>query len=159
MHRTEIEGIRLLVIRKREKKGRNRNSGIFLLFAMGSAGILDTPISAARHVVLSGSTKAADGELMERLLQGVEPKEGNIRHNRSHKNTFVGFLLFFSSLSLFRRHRLLVVVIPTAVSQGGGAAWHCSHSTLLAQPYLGGEAWLGEGSGGLWKHRQIHIHA
>lgn len=83
-----------------KKKEETETLDFFLLFAMGSAGILDTPISAARHVVLSGSTKAADGELMERLLQGVEPKEGNIRHNWSHKNTFVGFLFFFFTLSL-----------------------------------------------------------
>lgn len=121
----ENESIRELVTRKR-----NRDSGIFLLFAMGSAGILDTPISAARHVMLSGSTKAADAELMERLLQGVELQEGNIRQNRSHKNTFVAFHYFFP---LSRRRRPLVVgllILSWGRSQAGG--WRPLETQIFA---------------------------
>lgn len=105
---------------------------------MGSAGILDTPISAACRVMLSGSTKAADGELMERLLQGVELEEGNIRQNRSRKNTFVGFFFLSSvaaahSLSLFRlRCRM----------EAGPLGTTGSHSAP-AHPQFGGGVCLG----------------
>lgn len=118
---------------------------------MCSAAILDTPISAACHVMLSGSTKAADGELMERLLQGAELKEGNIRQNWSHKNTFVGFYYYFS---LFRCQRRVVVVISTSVLQG----WMEPLRTARNPHFLLIVSWgcgLAGAGGGLWRRRQI----